>query len=121
MQTERNEKCEPKSASFPATLARCLVDGDGENNASARRSRSTTFGVSLGIETILLALLLILPLLSTVAQPQIRRLASPAFTFIGEHYRRSGHSCGTSLDPQAAYDQSIPFNHACFSDHAQSW
>jgi protein TonB len=63
-------------------LGRCLVEGDPESTASARRRRRKTFGASLAIEVLLLALLVAIPLLTSVAQPQLRKELPPDITFI---------------------------------------
>ena len=62
-----------ESAQSITTLGRCLVEADPEEVSRARRSRGKTFGVSLGIETVLVGLLLVAPLLTGVAQPKLSR------------------------------------------------
>ncbi|HEX4643042.1 MAG TPA: TonB family protein [Candidatus Acidoferrales bacterium] len=69
-------------------LGRCLVEGDPESTASARSRRRKTFGASLAIEILLLALLVAIPLLTSVAQPRLRKDLPPDITFIrGRHDR----------------------------------
>jgi protein TonB len=60
----------PGSAQTP--FDRCLVDGDPAAAASRRRSRRKALGVSLGIESALLAAVIFIPLMTTVAQPHLR-------------------------------------------------
>lgn len=64
-------------------LGRCLVEGDPGSASPARRSRRKAFGASLAIESLLLTVLVVTPLLTGVAQPQIRQLLPPQLTFFG--------------------------------------
>lgn len=76
----------PEIAKDEVVLARCLMEGDSDTTASARSRRRKTFGASLGIELVLLGLLVAVPLLTTVAQPQLRRDLPEGITFIrGPH------------------------------------
>ena len=76
----------PEIAKEEVVLARCLMEGDADTTARARSRRRKTFGASLGIELMLLGLLVAVPLLTTVAQPQIRRDLPEGITFIrGPH------------------------------------
>jgi TonB family protein len=83
MRSARNGKAVPGQAKSEMWLGRCLVEGDPEATSSARRSRRKTFGVSLAIEILLLVLLVTAPLLSGVAQPQIRQNLAPPLAFFG--------------------------------------
>jgi protein TonB len=63
-------KCsENKSVSPKTLLDRCLVDGDAAATASGRRLRRKALGISFAIETVALALLIIAPLWTSIAQP----------------------------------------------------
>jgi protein TonB len=64
-------------------LGRCLVEGDPDVSLPARRSRRKAFGLSLAIETSLLMLLVVAPLLTSVAQPEIHQILPPQLTFFG--------------------------------------
>jgi hypothetical protein len=76
----------PENEKQKTVLGRCLMEGDPEVTASARSRRRKTFGASLAIEILLLALLVAIPLLSSVAQPQLRKDLPPDITFIrGRH------------------------------------
>jgi protein TonB len=76
----------PKFAKEEMVLARCLMEGDADTTARARSRRRKTFGASLGIELMLLVVLVAVPLLTTVAQPQLRRDLPEGITFIrGPH------------------------------------
>ncbi len=61
----------PESAREETSLGRCLVDA---NTATQSRARRKAFGLSLTIETAVLALLVASPLLSSVARPQLHGL-----------------------------------------------
>jgi len=78
----------PENEKEETALGRCLMEGDPELTASARSRRRKTFGASLAIEILLMALLVAIPLLSSVAQPQLRKDLPPDITFIrGRHDR----------------------------------
>jgi len=64
-------------------LGCCLVEGDPDTALRARRGRRKSFGVSLAIETLLLAVLVVAPLLTSVAQPQLHQILPPQLTFLG--------------------------------------
>ena len=74
---------DPVHARSELALARCLVEGDPETASRARRARRKSFGVSLAIEIFLLAVLVVAPLLSSVAQPPHHRILPPQLTFLG--------------------------------------
>ncbi len=83
------ERTEP--ALLPRTdtgLGRCLVEGDPEETSQARRSRRTTFGLSLAVEILLLGVLVAAPLLTSVAQPKISRPTLAPFVFGGSSPNR---------------------------------
>src|SRR5215469_5678622 len=61
------------SSSSLAAFDRCLVDGDAASISRRRSSRRKALGLSVTVEGLLLALVVLAPLLTTVAQPQIRR------------------------------------------------
>jgi periplasmic protein TonB len=60
---------EPESVSSQTLLDRCLVDGDAAATASGRRLRRKALGISFAVETVALALLIIAPLWTSIAQP----------------------------------------------------
>jgi len=76
-------KNDPEFARPEMALGRCLVDGDPVASSRARRTRRKTFGVSLAIEIFLLGSLVVTPLLTSVAQPQLRQILPPQLTFFG--------------------------------------
>jgi protein TonB len=82
MQKHTNGTTAPGHAKQETVLGRCLVEGDPEATASARKRRRKTFGASLAIEILLLASLVAIPLLTSVAQPQLRKDLPPDITFI---------------------------------------
>jgi protein TonB len=71
----------PESARPAMALRRCLVEGDPEATSRARRRRRKAFGVSIAIEGALLVLLVAVPLLTSVAQPQLHPILPPQLTF----------------------------------------
>ena len=76
-------KSAPEHARCELALGRCLVEGDPETASRARRGRRKSFGVSLAIEIFLLAVLVVAPLLTSVAQPQLHQIPPPQLTFLG--------------------------------------
>jgi periplasmic protein TonB len=89
MQELKSRSVEGSRASFKAGLGRCLVEGDPSATSPARRSRRKAFGASLAIESSLVALLVAAPLLTSVAQPQIRQLLPSQLTFVGHWHEQS--------------------------------
>jgi len=70
----------PEQARSEITLGRCLVEGDPDASLPARRRRKA-FGLSLAIEASLLMVLVAVPLLTSVAGPQIHQVVPPQLTF----------------------------------------
>jgi protein TonB len=72
----RNDAVAPFTPSDPAVVRasfdRCLVDGDPAAESRGRRSRRKALGISLVIETVLLGLVILIPLMNGVAQPHLR-------------------------------------------------
>lgn len=60
---------EPESVPSKTLLDRCLVNGDAAATANGRRLRRKALGISFAIETVVLALLIITPLWTSIAQP----------------------------------------------------
>jgi TonB family protein len=83
MQSTGNENPGPERARSELALGRCLVEGDPDATSPARRSRRKAFGLSLAFETSLLMLLVVAPLLTSVARPQIHQIGPPQLTFFG--------------------------------------
>jgi protein TonB len=59
--------------SSQAWFDRCLVDGDAAEASRRRRSRRRALGISFVVETVLLGLVILVPLMSSVAQPHLTR------------------------------------------------
>ena len=76
-----NGNTDPQPATIQASLGRCLIDGDKAAASSGRRLRRESLGVSFVIETAALALLVISPLLASVAQPNFSRAAFVPYVF----------------------------------------
>jgi protein TonB len=83
MQGTREEKPYSESARAEMPLGRCLVEGDPESASRARGTRRKTFGLSLAIEFLFVGLVIAVPLLTGVAQPQIHQILPPQLTFFG--------------------------------------
>jgi protein TonB len=106
MQGTTHGKNDPENTKSGMVLSRCLVEGDPEATSRARRARRRTFGVSLAIEILLLGLLVAAPLLTSVAQPQLRRILPSQLTFFGtwrEHNPRQH-----AVAPLPTYKPAIP-------------
>lgn len=68
---------EPKEAEWnipEASFGRCLVDGDSDATSRASQRRRKALSLSILIEAGLLALVVLSPLITTVAQPHLRRV-----------------------------------------------
>ena len=89
MHSARNGKTDPGQARSEMWLGRCLVEGDPEATSNARRARRKTFGVSLAIEILLLGVLVAAPLLTSVAQPEMRHNLPPQLAFFGAWHAHS--------------------------------
>ena len=79
----------PAPPMFEVALGQCLFEGDNETTSNARRARRKTFGASLAIEGLILGLLVAAPLLTKVAQPQLRRLLPPPLAFFGPWHQQT--------------------------------
>jgi TonB family protein len=71
------------NARLQMELGRCLMEGDPEESSGARRRSRKAFTASLTIEFLLLALIVATPLLTGVAQPQLKRMLPPQLAFFG--------------------------------------
>jgi TonB family protein len=78
MKDTRQGKTGPTSAE--SSLSRCLVDGGAGTESRDRTTRRKAVGASLAIETAVLVLLVMSPLLTNVAYPQLR--LSPPMQFV---------------------------------------
>lgn len=89
MQSSDSGKNNAVPASSQVALGRCLVEGDPAVTSLARRARRKAFGASLALETSLLALLLIVPILTGVAQPPLRKILQQNPIFLGGWHAHS--------------------------------
>jgi protein TonB len=78
-----NGRTESEHATTETALGRCLVDGDAATKARDRYRRRKALGISFAIETAVLSLLIIAPLMTSVAQPQLNRIFAPMPIVIG--------------------------------------
>jgi TonB family protein len=94
MQDQEKRKTEPKDAASETVLERCLVEGDTSTKARDRFRRGGALGISFAIETIVLALLIVAPLLTSIAQPHLNSTLNMPIAFGGLQ--------GTSEQPRQA-------------------
>jgi protein TonB len=106
MQGTREGKPYPEPARLEMPLGRCLVEGDPEAASRARGTHRKTFGLSLAIEFLLVGLVIAVPLLTGVAQPQIHQILPPQLTFSGVWRERSPTQLATP--PTSAHTPLIP-------------
>src|SRR5260370_41276905 len=71
MQTKKNETPEPEQETTESALSRCLVEGDAVTKSRDRRRRGEALGISFAIESAVLALLIVVPLMTSVARPHL--------------------------------------------------
>src|ERR1700687_1442519 len=83
MQSKSNGKIEPEQATTETGLLRCLVDGDVVTKVRDRRRRREALGISFAIESLVLALLIVAPLMTSVAQPHFNTISYVPFAFGG--------------------------------------
>src|SRR5258705_11420564 len=69
-------RSEPEYATTVTALSRCLVDGDAVTKVRDRRRRREALGISIVIESVVLALLIVAPLMTSVAQPHFTTTSS---------------------------------------------
>src|SRR6267378_494892 len=77
-------KSEPEHATTETALSRCLVDGDAATRVRDRRRRRGALGISFVIESVVLALLIVAPLMTSVAQPQLNLIFPPMPVVMGD-------------------------------------
>jgi protein TonB len=80
-----NRNTEPEAIRTQTSLDRCLVDGDRAVASSGLRSRRRALGISFALEAAALAVLIIAPLLTSIAQPRFSRTAFVPFVFTAAH------------------------------------
>jgi protein TonB len=84
------ESTKPGCATSQTLLDRCLVDGDAAARSSGRRLRRKALGISFAIETAVLALLIIAPLVTSIAQPNFSKPTYVPFLFGATHTHDAG-------------------------------
>jgi protein TonB len=82
-------KSEPERQTTETALGRCLVDGDAATKVRDRRRRREALGISFAIESAVLALLIVAPLMTSVAQPQLNRITPPMPVVMGDWQSRN--------------------------------
>jgi periplasmic protein TonB len=92
MQVHSSGRTESEHATTETALGRCFVDGDTATKVRDRRRRRKALGISFAIEAAVLALLIIAPLMTSIAQPQLNRIFTPMPIIMGEwHAHNSSH------------------------------
>jgi len=92
-------------------LDRCLVDGDAAAILSRRRQCRKALGISFAIETAALALLLIVPLMTSIAQPIFSTPDFVQFVSGTKHIHDKGQLNHTPISrPGKRYDNVVTFN-----------
>jgi periplasmic protein TonB len=71
MRNNTDETPEPQHETTQSALGRCLVEGDAATKSRDRRRRGEALGISFAIESAVLALLIVVPLMTSVAQPDL--------------------------------------------------
>jgi protein TonB len=84
MQTKTNETPEQEQETTESALSRCLVEGDAATKSRDRRRRGEALGISFVIESAVLVLLIVVPLMTSVARPQLSRLLPPLPIVMGD-------------------------------------
>jgi len=106
MQSTSEGRTDPEQAMPEMAFGRCLVEGDPEASSLSRRARRKTFGASIAIEFLLVGLLVVAPLLTSVAKPQLHQILPPQLTFFG--VRREHSSAQNAAPPTTAHVPLIP-------------
>jgi TonB family protein len=92
MQRKSNGNIEPEHPTTETALVRCLVDGDPATKARDLRRRRKALGISFAIEAVALALLIVAPLMTSVAQPHFAGTEFVRFVFGGSsNHTRANH------------------------------
>lgn len=81
MNQSKQETAREEHKKFEVVLGSCLTEGEISADSCARRTQGEAFGISLVIESVILGLLLLAPLLTRVAQPQFRPILPAHLTF----------------------------------------
>ena len=76
---------ESVSATPQNLLDRCLVDGDAAALSSGRSRRRKALGISFAIEIAALALLIVVPILTSIAQPKLSQPTHGVFLIGAQH------------------------------------
>jgi len=100
MEDERNRTRQVEPAQ--SALGRCLVEGDAATNSRNRRRRREALGISLAIESVVLALLIVVPMMTSVAQPKLARILAPLPIVMGDW---NTHSAPQRFSPRPAHHQ----------------
>lgn len=104
-------KTESEIVGTYTALGRCLVDGDAATNSRDRRRRRKALGISFAIEVAVLALLIVAPLMTSVAQPHFSGTEIVRFVFGGSPtHTPAGHPPSGIHHPPTLGDHRIKFS-----------
>jgi periplasmic protein TonB len=110
MQRKSNGNIEPQHTTTETALARCLVEGDPATKAHDLRRRRKALGISFAIEAVVLALLIVAPPMTSVAQPHLNTTIFVPIAFGGSHAHPSTqHMPSTIHRSQNFQSHSITF------------
>lgn len=110
MQGPSKGNTEPKRTNADTALGRCLVDGDAVTNSRDRRRRRKALGISFAIEVAVLTLLIVAPLMTSVAQPHYAGTEIVHFVFGGSPtHTLAGHPPSGIHHPPTLGDHRIKF------------
>jgi protein TonB len=103
-------RTEPERAAAETSLGRCLIDGDAATKQRDRRRRGKALGISFAIEATVLALLVVIPLMTSVAQPHYAGKELVPFVFGRPHIHATPqHPTPTNHRPTNFADHILTF------------
>ena len=103
MKRKGNGNSGPEHATRETALARCLVDGDPATKARDFRRRRKALGISFAIEAAVLALLIVAPLMTSVAQPHFNTMLFAPIAFRGSHAHPSTQHLPSTIHRSANF------------------
>ena len=108
MQGNSDRRLEPEHETAETALSRCLVDGDAATKVRDRRRRREAFGISFIVEFVVLALLVVVPLMTSIAQPQLSHVLPPMLIVRGDGITHTQHREAVARPTHHGYIFPIP-------------
>jgi len=102
MGDQRIGRTQPEHTTQGTALGRCLVEGDAATKSRDRRRRGEALGISFAIESAVLALLIVVPVLTSIAQPKLSRALPPLPIIMGDW---NTHTTPQRLSPRPAHHE----------------